>query len=387
MFGNKFLKILFCVILLITCIPIPAFAAQINENPKDVPPTSAESAILMSAGDGAILYSKNPNKKLPVASVTKLMTMLLAVENIENGRAHLEDSISASENAWGMGGSQIYLEPGEELSYRELLLSVALGSANDASVALAEHISGSVESFVEAMNLRAKELGCTDTNFVNTTGLPAEGHYTTASDLAKIMQECIKHPLFMEMSGTYEHDLRGGEFKLWNTNKLLKWYRGVDAGKTGWTNDAKYCLASTCERDGLRLIAIVLGSPETRSHFRESIKLYNYGYARYQAESLAEKNQVIKTIPVNNGTQDTIDLITKEKVVVAVRKGDTKNLQSKIDIPDKVTAPVKSGQVIGQYIVTKGNSEILRVPIIAHKDVYKRSFTQQINKALRSILE
>lgn len=391
MLRNKMVRLIFVSMLLFIFLSSQAFAApkpakKTGEN-KDLLETTAESAVLMAADSGEILYSKNPDKALPMASVTKLMTLLLAVEGVEHGKVKMEDRVSASENAWGMGGSQIYLEPGEEFSYKEMLIAVAVGSANDASVAIAEHLEGSEEAFVARMNERAIQIGCKSTNFANSTGLPAEGHHSSAIDLALILRECIKHPLFMKVSGIYEYDLRGGEFKLWSTNKLLKWYRGVDAGKTGWTNEAKYCLASTCERDKLRLISVVMATPEPKSHFRESIKLYNYGFARYKAVFLEDGGKLVKTVMVDRGEVDDVGLFTENKVVVTVRKGEEKGYVGRLEAPERVMAPVKRGQKLGDYVVTRNNSEVMRVPLIADKDIDRRSFVQQLNKTLRGIIE
>ena len=389
MLRKKVPGVLVLLILFLFLIGTQAYAAQRTDKEikKDNLETTAESAVLVSAESGEILYSKNPDKPLPMASVTKIMTLLLTVEALEQGKAKLEDKVVASENAWSMGGSQIYLEPGEEFSLKDMLISVAVGSANDASVALAEYVEGSEDAFVARMNERAKELGCTSTNFVNTTGLPAEGHHTSAMDLSRMMRECIKHPLFMKVSGIYEYDIRGGEFKLWNTNKLLKWYNGVDAGKTGWTNEAKYCLASTCERDKLRLIAVVMGTPEPRSHFRETIKIYNYGFARYKAVYLEDKEKVVKKIKVDKGTTEDIGLMTENKVVVVVKKGEEKGYSGRVEAPERVSAPIAKGQQIGSYIVTRDNTEVMRVPLLADTEVPRRNFLQQINQTLRGIIQ
>ncbi|MFZ5644101.1 MAG: D-alanyl-D-alanine carboxypeptidase family protein [Bacillota bacterium] len=387
--ARKKVPIIVIILILLFLISNQAFATPKTQNEgvkKELLETTAESAILISADSNDILFAKNIDKPLPMASVTKIMTMLLTIEAVEQGKIKLDDKVVASENAWSMGGSQIYLEPGEEFSLKEMLIAVAVGSANDASVALAEHVEGSEEAFVGKMNERAKQLGCNNTNFVNTTGLPAEGHHTSAMDLAIIMKECIKHPLFMKISGIYEYDLRGGEFKLWSTNKLLKWYNGVDAGKTGWTNEAKYCLATTCERDKLRLIAVVMGTPEPKSHFRETIKLYNYGYARYKAFFLEDRNKVVRKITVERGIKDQIGIMTADKVAVVVRKGDEKGYQGRVESPERVSAPISKGQKIGEYLVTKDNREVLRVPLVAEIDVPKRSFIQQINRTLLEIV-
>jgi D-alanyl-D-alanine carboxypeptidase (penicillin-binding protein 5/6) len=361
-------------------IPVTSFGAS----PASPLETTAESAVLMEPFSGQVLLAKEKDKELPMASVTKLMSLLVALKAIEEGRLKLNDIVIASENAWEMGGSQIYLEPGEEFTLEEILIAVAVGSANDASVALAEQIAGSEEAFVQIMNQKAKELGLKHTHFVNCTGLPAKEHYTSAYDLALILRECLKYPLFIKYSSIYEYDLRGGQFKLWNTNKLLKWYPGTDAGKTGWTEEAKYCLASTVTKDGLRLIAVVLGTPEPRSHFRESIKLYQYGFARYKAIYLAQQGEKVKRLPISKGNQDYMEIITKEPVCLVVLKGEeNKNFKTHLDLPTWIVAPVKKGQVIGTYIVMdKEGKKVLRVPLIAQNQVEKASVLRQVNKTL-----
>jgi D-alanyl-D-alanine carboxypeptidase len=282
-----------------------------------------------------------------------------------------------------MGGSQIYLEPGEEMSLEEILLAVAVGSANDASVALAEHIAGTEEVFVQAMNQRAKELGLKHTHFANCTGLPASGHYTSAYDMAVILKECLKYPLFKKLSSVYEYDLRGGKFKLWNTNKLLKWYPVVDVGKTGWTNEAKYCLASSGEKDGLRLIVVVLGTPEPKSHFRESIKLYKYGFARYKALIMAEKGASVKSVKVGKGVVNQVNAVTADRVTVVTPKGEEQGFTTRLELPEQVTAPVAKGQQLGVYRVFKNGREVQSVPLVAGHDVPKATLWQQIHKVFR----
>lgn len=345
--------------------------------------TTAESAVIMEAHTGQVLFAKEQDKELPMASVTKIMTLLLAVEAVEKGKFKLTDRVVTSENAWEMGGSQIYLEPGEEMSLEEILLAVAVGSANDASVALAEHIAGTEEVFVQAMNQRVKELGLKHTHFANCTGLPARGHYTSAYDMAVILKECLKYPLFKKLSSVYEYDLRGGKFKLWNTNKLLKWYPVVDAGKTGWTNEAKYCLASSGEKDGLRLIVVVLGTPEPKSHFRESIKLYKYGFARYKALIVAEKGAHVKSVKVSKGVVNQVEAVSADRVTVVTPKGEEQGFTTRLELPEQVTAPVAKGQQLGVYRVFKNGREVQSVPLVAGHDVPKATLWQQIYKVLR----
>lgn len=387
------LALLLVVMLIFAVTPVmavPKASGEKGAEVKEAAPvleTTAQSAILIDANSNKVLFEKEPDKELPMASVTKLMTLLLAVEAVENGQLKLTDKITASENAWGMGGSQIYLEPGEEFSAEEMLIAIAVGSANDASVAMAEQLGGSEQSFVDMMNQRAKDLGLKHTKFTNCTGLPAEGHYTSAADMAAIIKECIKHPLFMKISSIYEYDLRNGDFKLWNTNKLLKWYTGVDCGKTGWTNQAQYCLASSCEREGLRLVAVVLGTAEPRSHFRETIKLFNYGYAKYKALTMAEKGQVIKNLAVGKGVLDNVDAIVANRVSVIVPRNQDKGHTVQIEAPDKITAPVYKGQVLGQYIVYKDGQEVYSEPLVAASNIKKASLGLQLSKTLRQILK
>ena len=333
--------------------------------------TTAESAVLMEVGTGEILFEKNADKELPPASVTKVMTLLVALEAVENGKVKLTDTVAASENASKMGGSQIYLEQGEEMDLKTMLISIAVGSANDACVAVAEHIAGSHEVYVEMMNDKAAELGLKHTKFINSYGLPAEGHYTSARDLAVLTREAIKYPLFNELTTIKKHDLRGGEFVLLNTNKLLWWYRGAEGGKTGWTSEAKYCLASTARRDNLRLIAVVMASPEPRSHFRESMKLYNYGFAQYEYVPVAKEGQVLGQVRVLKGTVDNITVAPRVDVSTVIQKGHKKDVTHKVNLVSTVTAPVANGQTIGDIKVYEGKEEVLKVDLVATREIPK----------------
>jgi D-alanyl-D-alanine carboxypeptidase (penicillin-binding protein 5/6) len=347
--------------------------------------TTAESAILLEPVTNKIIYKKEPHKKLSMASVTKLMTLLLATEAVERGEFKLSDKVVTSENAWAMGGSQIYLEPGEEMSLWDMLLAIGLQSANDASVAIAEHIMGTHESFVQAMNDRVKSLGLQDTNFVNCHGLTADNHYTSAYDMAIILKEGLKNPLFRKITAMKEYDLRGGTFKLWNTNKLLWWYNGADAGKTGWTEAAKYCLATSAERDGLRLICVVMGTAEPKSHFREATKFFNYGFARYQAINIAPAGYAAGKVKVGKGQSDSVEALTADKVSIVVQRGEDREFESKIALPDYINAPVRKGQDLGWYVVVKDDSEVLKVKLIAKEDVAKATVLGQIKKVIDNV--
>ena len=360
-------------------------AAKANEPAKSALETTAEAAVLLEPFSNKIIYEKEPDKRLPMASVTKLMTLLLATEAVEEGEFKLTDQVVASENAWEMGGSQVYLEPGEEMSLWDMLTAVGLQSANDASVAVAEHIAGSEEAFVEAMNDKAKSLGLENTHFVNCHGLTADDHYTSAHDLAVILKAGLENPLFKKITAMKEHELRGGTFKLWNTNKMLWWYDGADAGKTGWTEAAKYCLASSAERDGLRLICVVLGTAEPKSHFNESTKILDYGFARYKAVNMAEKGSSVGTVKVSKGQSASVDVLASEKVGVVVPKGEDKGFESKVELPEYISAPVLKGQEVGSYVLTKNGQEVLRVKLIAKDDVPKGSIFLQMKRVIDSV--
>jgi D-alanyl-D-alanine carboxypeptidase (penicillin-binding protein 5/6) len=383
---GKYISVL-VVSVVVFCFVIAGAALAATEKSAPAPAleTTAESAVLMEASSGKVLWSKEPDKELPMASVTKIMTLLLAFEALDQGKISYDDRVTASENAWKMGGSQIYLEPGEEMSMKDMLISVAVGSANDASVAVAEHIAGSVEAFVDMMNKRARELGCKHTRFANPTGLPAENHYTSALDMAIILREALKYPEFVKTSSIYRYDIRGGDFVLWNTNKLLKWYRGVDAGKTGWTNEAKYCLASTAKRDGLRLISVVLGTPEPRSHFRETIKIFNYGFARYEAVNFAQKGEKIKNVKVGKGTLDKVGVVAGADISVAVPKGQKEKYRGKVVLPEEITAPVNKGQKVGEFVVLEEDREVQRVPLVAQNTVSRASVFRQMYKVMNKV--
>ncbi|HIE11945.1 MAG TPA: D-alanyl-D-alanine carboxypeptidase [Desulfotomaculum sp.] len=347
--------------------------------------TTAKGAVLMEAHHGKVLWQKEPHMRQPIASMVKIMTLLLAVEAVEQGKVKLTDTVTASEYAAGMGGSQIYLAPFEQMSLRELLIAIATGSANDASVAVAEHVAGSAEAFVEAMNSRARELGLKHTHYVNPTGLPAPGQYSCAQDQAALLREALRRPLFRELTRMKEYDLRDGEFKLWNTNKLLWWYKGADAGKTGWTNDAGFCLASSAAREGLRLIAVVLGCPEPKTHFRESIKLYNWGFARFQAVCLAKAGIRVAALPVERGVLDRTDVLTGADVTLVMPRGKDKGFTRRIVLPQRVEAPLVKGQPLGAWVVCREGKEVLKVSLVAARDVPRADFFGMFNKALKQV--
>ncbi|WP_371370810.1 D-alanyl-D-alanine carboxypeptidase family protein [Sporomusa aerivorans] len=337
--------------------------------------TSAVSAVLMDE-NGTVLFEKDAHKRLPPASVTKIMTLLLAVEAVEQGRINLADEVYASENAWRQGGSQIWLEPGEKMTVKDMLSAIAVVSANDAAVALMEHIYGSEQAAVDAMNKRAESLGLADTHFNNVNGLPTTDHYMSAYDAALIGKEAITHPLYIDMCSIKEAWLRDGKNWLVNTNKLLWWYKGADGLKTGWTEEAKYCFVGSAKRDGLRLISAVFATPEPRSHLRESMKLLDWGFANYTAVPIVTQGMVVERLKVNKGVDKEVQLVAAQDLNLIIGKGQNKNLQKKIVADASVNAPVAEGQKCGELIVSKDGKEIGKVDLIAEKTVAKAGLLQ-----------
>ena len=347
--------------------------------------TEATSAILMDAASGQILYEKEAHKELPPASVTKIMTLLVAADAVASGKVNLTDKVTASENASKLGGSQIYLEPGEIFTLEQMLIAIAVGSANDGCVAVAEHICGTHEAFVEEMNNKAQALGLKNTHFVNAYGLPAEGHYTSAYDLAVISKEALNYPLIRKLTSIKEYDLRDGKFKLWNTNKLLWWYPGADGFKTGWTNEAKYCLASTVERNGLRLIAVVMGVPQVRGHFAESMKIYNYGFAKYEFKQFAPAAQKQGVVKVRKGMEDEVTAFTEKPLGATVEKGKDKNFWVETKLNPEIVAPILKGQKIGEVLLYSNDQVQASVNLIVDHPVAKAGLAEQVTRTLKGV--
>lgn len=347
--------------------------------------TEATSAILMDAVSGRILFEKESHKELPPASVTKIMTLLVAADAVASGRVKLTDPVTASENASKLGGSQIYLEPGETFSLEQMLIAIAVGSANDGCVAVAEHIDGTHEAFVEEMNRKAQELGLKNTHFANAYGLPAEGHYTSAYDLALISKEALNYPLIRKLTSMKEYDLREGKFKLWNTNKLLWWYPGADGLKTGWTNEAKYCLASTVERNGLRLICVVMGVPQVRGHFAESMKIYNYGFAKYEFKQFAAAQEKLGVVKVSKGVEDEIDAIAEKSFGATVEKGKDKNFWVETKLNPEISAPIEKGQKVGEVLLYQNDQLQASVNLIADHAVAKAGLVDQLGRTMKGV--
>jgi serine-type D-Ala-D-Ala carboxypeptidase (penicillin-binding protein 5/6) len=387
--GTKTALLLTAAALLFGTAAQPALAA---DKPTAKPATQAElaksavSAVLMDAATGTVLFEKNSHQKLPPASVTKVMTMLLIMEAVDQGKVKLSDRIRTSEYAASMGGSQIFLEPGEEMTLDEMFKGIAVASANDAAVAVAEHLGGSEEEFVRLMNERAKELGCTDTHFSNVNGLPVEQHYTSAHDLAIMSRELLKHEGVTKYTAIYQDYLRkDAEKPFWlvNTNKLVRFYSGMDGLKTGYTTEAKYCLSATANRNGFRAIAVVMGEPTSPTRNAEISQMMDYAFANYKSEVLYKAGQVVQKVEIDKGEVPELALIAKDTVGILMKKGDKKEAyQREVTLKDDVKAPIKKGQVIGQVLVKNGGQEVAKVDLIAGQDVGEASMWQLFKRTV-----
>jgi D-alanyl-D-alanine carboxypeptidase (penicillin-binding protein 5/6) len=368
--NNILLPFLSLLILTAAVFPSAAFAAEEEVNIKGA------SSMLTEARSGATLYAKDAAKKCYPASVTKIMTLVLALEAVEEGRASLTDIITVSDEAASMGGSQVYLYSGEQRTLHEMLIAVAVGSGNDASVAVAEFIGGSLKTFVEMMNSKAASIGMKNSNFVNPHGLHDENHYTTAADLALLAAYSLKTPHLLEYTSIYEYDFRPEPkpLKLWNGNRLLKWYDGCDGIKTGYTSEAGRNLVSSAERDGLRLIAVVLGVEEAKGHFTESMKLLNYGFNKYSYKLLYQKGNILGVCPVEKGSTAEVGLKLSEDAGFLAEKGAKEEIKSGLKIPAAVYAPITKGQTIGELILEKNGAIISRLPLEAAADIPRIGF-------------
>lgn len=374
-------KILFFISLLI--LPLYVNAEELNLAPN------ATSAIMIEASTGEIMYEKNAYEKLPPASMTKMMSMLLIMENIEAGKLKWDEIVTASPKASSMGGSQIFLEPGEKMSVEELLKGIAIGSGNDATMALAERIAGSEAEFVKLMNEKAKKLGLKNTNFKNPTGLDAENHYSSAYDMALIAKELVKHKKILEFTSTYEDYLRqntDNKFWLVNTNRLVRFYQGVDGLKTGFTNEAGYCLTSTAQKNGLRLITVVMNEPDSATRSNETTAMLDYGFNAYTVDNLIKENKPIGKTKIYMGEKEEIEVSPKEDVnILNNNNKEKRNVTYKIDL-NTVSAPIKKGDIVGIINVLENNKTIMKVDLTVLEDVKKANIFKVYLRNLENII-
>lgn len=370
-------KIMLFIILL---FPIFVKAEDLTPN--------AESGILIEYSTGKILYSKKIDEKLAPASMTKIMTLLLIMEAVEEGKINLDDNISISTNASSMGGSQVFLDPNTEMKAEELIKSIAIASANDSAVAMAEAISGTTANFVSRMNSRAKELGCKNTNFKNVHGLDEEGHYSTAYDMSLIARELLKHEQILKYTSTYEAYLNkpnGTSTWMVNTNKLIKYYTGLDGLKTGFTKTAGYCLTSTAKRNDMRLISVVMKEPSSQVRNSETISLLNYGFSNYKIKTILKKDQKLGTIEVQNGKKELADITILEDATNLESINDNKEYSFNI-VTDKVKAPLKKGDKVGTLELTEQGAIIKRLNITVKENIPKANIWDLYKRNFKSII-
>ena len=344
----------------------------------------APSGILIEAGTGEILYEKDSHARLAPASVTKIMTMLLTMEAVESGQLRLDETVTASEHAASMGGSQIFLEPNEQMSLDDMLKSIAVASANDACVAVAEHIAGSEEAFVELMNRRAAELGMADTHFDNCCGLDSETHYTSAYDISLMSRELLKHEKIHDYTTIWMDTVRGGQFGLTNTNKLVRFYEGATGLKTGYTSKAGYCVSASACRGGMELIAVVMHAETSPLRNADASGLLNYGFANYALVSCDE--DVSSPVPVVLGREDFCTGEITDDSYLLVSRQEAQSVEKQVVLEESLTAPVAKGQKIGELRYVK-NGEILKtVQIVARQDIEKKTVMDIFGQSVRNLL-
>lgn len=373
------------LILLLLFISIPLVKAEETE---DLAP-NAKSAIMIEASTGEILFQKNKDEKLAPASMTKMMSMLLIMEEIENGNLKWDEMITTSEKASSMGGSQIFLKVGEKMTVEDLLKGVAIASGNDAVVALAERVSGSEEQFVKRMNTRAQDLGLKNTNFINATGLTADNHYSSAYDMSLIAKELVKHEKILEFTSTYEDYLRKdtkSPFWLVNTNRLVRFKEGVDGLKTGFTDEAGYCLTATMKKDNMRLITVVMKEENTSKRSADTTKMLDYGFNIYMVQTILDEKTTIEKKKVELGKTLTTEIVPKENITILNKKSDDqKNITYKTNI-NKIIAPVKKGDKVGTIDIIEDNTIISTIDATVKEDISKANILTIYLRNLKEII-
>ena len=377
---KKLLIFAFSIMLILAVIvPVTACAETVNIN------ITAKEAILMSE-DGQILFEYNATEKRPIASMTKIMTLLCAYDAVDSGKVSLEDDIVASQRAASMGGSQVFLDANSTYKMGNLIKSIIVCSANDSCVAIAEHVSGSVENFVEVMNNKAKELGLGNTHFENCTGLPAVSQYSCAKDVGVMLSNLIKHPHYFTCANVWMEDFQhpsGRVTGMTNTNKLVRFYDGCDGGKTGYTSEAKHCLAATAKRGDTRVIAVVVGAPDSQTRFKEVSEMFNYAFANYESKVYVDINTKLDSVAIQGGKQDTVDVVAESKLMAFGKKGNV-DYKVQIELPEKVKAPISQGDVVGTAKLLDANENVVgQVNLLAKSDVVAKSYWDYVQDLVR----
>jgi len=368
------------VLMLVSVLPVSAAALADTE-------VKAPSAVLMEAQTGKLLYEKNSHEKRPCASITKVMTLLLVMEALDSGKIKLTDTVTASEHAASMGGSDIWLKAGESMCVDDMLKATVIASANDAAVALAEYVAGSEDEFLQQMNKRAQELGMKDTTFKNCNGLDEDGHVTSAYDVALMSRELIKHKKIFDYSKTWMDSLRSGKTQLVNTNKLLKTYKGITGLKTGTTGKAGSCIAATAVRDGVQLIAVVLGATNTKERFSSASTLLDSGFANWSVTTPALPQEALKPVPVLNGMNSMVETTAKADGSILVPKGKANEIKYNITMNNAITAPVEAGEIVGKITYTLGTEVLKEYNICAKTSVAQITFSSAFRLLAKYLLK
>lgn len=377
------------LLLLVFFVSMPALSVYAEDKAGTVDNIEARSALLMEPISGKIIYEKNIDEQFAPASVTKVMTMLLAMEAVDSGKITLQDKVTCSENAKNMGGSTMLLDTGEVRTMEDLLKGVAIASGNDAAVAIAEYLGGTEGDFVVMMNKRAKELGMKNTTFKNCNGLPAEGHVSTARDIAIMSQELLRHPTILKYSGTYMETISEGRkepIELVNHNKLVRFFDGCDGLKTGFTNEAKYCISATAKRDGVRMLAVIMGAPTYKIRNRDAGILMNYGFSKFQGKTLVKKDEQVDKVYMGEKTDRYFIAKAKENLDVVIPKGADGEFNKKIVIKE-IKDSYKKGDTVGKCEVYLGKEKVGEVVIYSDRDIEKGGMLESIKYNIKHIFD
>lgn len=373
--------LLFILTLSILTVCIAPAALAVNEDDF-----TCGAAVLMEAETGKVLFEKEKDEELAMASITKLMLLLIAMERMEEGKLSLDDTVVGSPKAKEVGGSTMYLDVGEKMTVDDVLKGICISSANDGAIALAETIAGSEDDFVKLMNTRAEEMGLKNTHYVNVTGLDAEKHYTSAYDVAVLSREIItKHPKILEYSSKREEWLRGKKTQLLNTNKLFSRYQYTTGLKTGTETNAKYCVSATAEKDGMKLIAVILGAPTDGARFSEAQKLLEYGYDSYELSAPVESGEQAGTVTVKKGKADFVTAVAPKAVKVVVPKTYSNKIKKEVSLEEEIEAPIAKGTKLGTMTIKAGGDDVEKIELVAAEDIPKLTFFQAVFKVIKSI--
>ena len=348
----------------------------------------SKSAYLMDAESGSVIFAHDENKRLPIASMCKIMTLLLCFEDMEAGNISLEDTITVSENAGGMGGSQIFLDKNADYKVGDLIKGIVVASANDASVAMAEQICGSEQAFVDKMNEKAAELGMSNTVFVNCTGLPEAGQFSCAKDVAVMFSNLLKHEDYFRYSGIWMDEIKHSDGRITqisNTNKLIRFYEGCDSGKTGYTSEAGHCLAASAKRNGMRLISVVVASPDSKTRFKEVSSMFNFGFANYVNKIIVDDKKPLELkVEVAGGKKDTVQVVAEKPFYLFSAKNDKRSVEIDFIPESTVKAPVIKGDTVGYIVIYENNKEIGRVNVLSNEDIEAATYFDAVYDIIKN---